>query len=182
MSEPSSVILKAIRDSQPDVDAPTRIATVTGGNPTTVTVVFDGEAVASARSYVKTYSGASVGDRVIMLRSGTTWVAVARIGAPVTSVAVPASGSNTSTSVAYVNGATLTVYLSVMTTAMNASGAVAAIIPAGIRPPVANYFTGFDGPTGTPMILGFNTSGGIFYPAGRASGVATLGTLTYVIP
>lgn len=61
-----------------------RLATVTGGTSTTVSVRFDGESVASARAYRKLYAPAFVGDRVVMLRAGTTWVAVARIPSGVT--------------------------------------------------------------------------------------------------
>jgi hypothetical protein len=63
----------------PEAGPTTRLATVTGGTSTTVTVRFDGEANASTRAYVKTYAPAAVGDRVLMEAVGSTWVATARV-------------------------------------------------------------------------------------------------------
>lgn len=57
----------------------TRIATVTGGTATTISVKFDGESVASSRAYPKLYAPSFVNDRVVMLRTGSTWTAIGRI-------------------------------------------------------------------------------------------------------
>lgn len=69
----------AMRATIPGPEVTTRLATVTGGTATTVSVQFDGEATASARAYPKTYAPAVGGDRVVMVRTGSTWTAVGRI-------------------------------------------------------------------------------------------------------
>lgn len=73
MSETSDLLLKAIRDAQPDLDSQTALATVTGGNASGYLVLFDGEASASTRRYLAV-TGAVVGDRVVMLKVGSTWI------------------------------------------------------------------------------------------------------------
>lgn len=59
-------------------DLPTRLATVTQVNTNgTIRVRFDGETAAAAKDYVRlTSSNAYTGDRVVMLRVGSTWVCV----------------------------------------------------------------------------------------------------------
>lgn len=79
MSDPLQPLLEALRAAQADPEGPTRLATVTGGSATTINVRFDGETAASSRSYPKIYAPAAVGDRVIMLRTGSTWTALGRI-------------------------------------------------------------------------------------------------------
>jgi hypothetical protein len=70
----------ALAKSMQRTDVPvTRLATVQGGNSYSVTVKFDGETATSGKSYRKCYAPANIGDRVVMVRSGSTWVAMARI-------------------------------------------------------------------------------------------------------
>jgi hypothetical protein len=71
-------LLGAMREVQVDQGEPTRLATVTGGSP--LLVQFDGETLPSTRPYTRLSSYApTVADRVLMLRSGTTWVCVGKI-------------------------------------------------------------------------------------------------------
>lgn len=77
--DPASRLYRAILDAQPRPSDSIRLATVTGGTATTVTVRFDGEAAASTKPYRKTYAPAFGGDRVIMLGVGNSWVAIGRI-------------------------------------------------------------------------------------------------------
>lgn len=79
MADPLDPLLEALRAAGEEPDGPVRLATVTGGSSTTINVRFDGEASASSRAYPKTYAPAYVNDRVIMLRTGSTWTAIGRI-------------------------------------------------------------------------------------------------------
>lgn len=81
MTEISDLLLAAVRGAQPESTDVTRLATVTGGGGDSVLVRFDGETVASTRSYkrVATYFPQS-GDRVLMIRVGSTWVVGGKIG------------------------------------------------------------------------------------------------------
>lgn len=81
MSDVSDVLLRAMREARPEELPGTRLATLTGGTADNkyVFVQFDGESVASTRPYPKMYAPVAVGDRVVMLRVGSTWVALSRI-------------------------------------------------------------------------------------------------------
>lgn len=76
---PLDPLLEALRAAGAPPDAPTRLATVTNGTSTTLNVRFDGETIASTRAYPKLYAPARIGDRVVMLRAGSTWVAIAKL-------------------------------------------------------------------------------------------------------
>lgn len=81
MSDPVNTILQAMREAAPDAEPATQLATVTGGGADQVGVRFDGETIASARAY-KRFADyyPVVGDRVLMVRSGTTWVVAGKVG------------------------------------------------------------------------------------------------------
>jgi hypothetical protein len=68
-------LLEALRAQKSEAPAWTMLATVTDVASTGVLVQFDGESIASTRRYryLGPY-GPDVGDRVVMLRSGSTWV------------------------------------------------------------------------------------------------------------
>lgn len=90
MADPLDPLLEALRAAREEPDGPVRLATVTGGSSTTINVRFDGEANASSRAYPKTYAPAYVNDRVIMLRTGSTWTAIGRV--PQSSAQSPDTG------------------------------------------------------------------------------------------
>lgn len=79
MSDPVEAMIEAFREARTNPSTPTRLATVTGGTQTTVFVRFDGETSPSARAYLKTFAPVGVNDRVLMLRVGTSWVAISRV-------------------------------------------------------------------------------------------------------
>lgn len=69
-----------MREVVPDREPQTRLATVTGAPASeTVLVRFDGESVASARSYARLTGPLDIGDRVVMLRAGSSWACLARV-------------------------------------------------------------------------------------------------------
>ena len=73
--------LGIIRQAVPSPESPSALATVdagyAGGRPQ---LVFDGEDAASGRTYayVSSYTPAA-GDRVLLLRSGRTWVVIGKV-------------------------------------------------------------------------------------------------------
>lgn len=73
------MLLGALRDSQRPPQTQTRLATVVGYDATTVAVRFDGESAMSPRSYPLTFGPVRSGDRIVMLRAGSSWVAVGRV-------------------------------------------------------------------------------------------------------
>lgn len=81
MSDVTDLLLQAMKDSAPE-DAPaTRLATVTGGGADQVSVRFDGESIAGARAYKRLADYYPVvNDRVLMVRSGSTWVVAGKVG------------------------------------------------------------------------------------------------------
>lgn len=65
-------IAAATTDTSPRV---VKLATVTGTSGTSVLVQFDGEAAASTKAYKRLTSYTpTVGNRVVMLAAGPTWV------------------------------------------------------------------------------------------------------------
>lgn len=70
--------LKAVKDN--DRVALTALATVTGTSGTSVLVQFDAEGSASTKPYKRlaSYTPAN-GDRVLLLRSGSTWVVLGKL-------------------------------------------------------------------------------------------------------
>jgi hypothetical protein len=68
---------RGVGDGEPQ----TRLAVMVTVVATGVTVRFEGETAASGRVYVATAGGLSVGDRVVMLRVGRTYVCVGVLGA-----------------------------------------------------------------------------------------------------
>lgn len=79
MTDPLAPLVEALKAAGGPQAATTRLATVTGGTETTISVRFDGETIASPRAYPKVYAPAAVGDRVVMMRAGSSWVAIARV-------------------------------------------------------------------------------------------------------
>lgn len=73
------IIAFAIREAQEDQPSPTALGTVTGTTGG-VQVQFDGESTASSKAYkrLSSYTPA-VNDRVLLLRSGQTWVVLGAI-------------------------------------------------------------------------------------------------------
>lgn len=65
-------LLEALHEGR-HVEAPTRMAVVTAVSVSGTTVQFDGEISASQRLY-RAAAPCNVGDRVVMLRVGSTWV------------------------------------------------------------------------------------------------------------
>lgn len=80
MTDPVDAMLAAMREAKVDPVAPTRLATVTARSAAGVNVQFDGESIASTRTY-RAIGSAAVGERVVMLSVGTSWVMVGGIGA-----------------------------------------------------------------------------------------------------
>jgi len=72
-------IVDAVRDLTPGQDAPTRLATVTAKTTAGYTVHFDGEGAASPRVY-KAVGSALVGERVLMVAAGRSWVVGGAVG------------------------------------------------------------------------------------------------------
>lgn len=74
-------LIEAIRRSQPEQEPVTRLATVTGGGTDQVFVRFDGESATSGRPYKRhALYYPVVNDRVLLLRAGSSWVVVGKIG------------------------------------------------------------------------------------------------------
>lgn len=75
MSEVSDVLLTALRAAQTEPDASVRLATIASASASGATVTFDGETAVSGRVYFRMASArVQVGDRVVMIRTGSTWV------------------------------------------------------------------------------------------------------------
>lgn len=73
--------LDLIRSAVPSPEAPSALATIAAGYVSgRPQVIFDGELAASARTYayLSSYTPAS-GDRVLLLRAGSTWVVLGRV-------------------------------------------------------------------------------------------------------
>lgn len=75
---PLDPLLQALREAGAPPATTTRLATVAYIGPDGATITFDGESSASARSY-KALQTVAAGDRVVMLRSGSTWVVAGRV-------------------------------------------------------------------------------------------------------
>lgn len=75
-------LLEALRDAGEPSASDVRLATVTdaASGSSGYLVRFDGEGSASSRRY-RSLSGVNVNDRVAMIRAGSTWVIVGKIGA-----------------------------------------------------------------------------------------------------
>lgn len=85
MNNPTQAILGVLRDAQPEQVSPTRLATVVSSTATSVIVKFDGESVASTRPYkIASDHLPRVGERITMLRFGSTWVACDAIRGSIT--------------------------------------------------------------------------------------------------
>lgn len=182
----SDVLLNAMRQMGSDEQPVTRLATVTGGTATTVTVQFDGEGSASSRSYLKTYAGAAVGDRAVMLRVGSTWVAVARIAAPVVGPTTPGDWSGTLSSNAsqvFKTGGVATLVVNIVHGSASGANNAILVLPTSCAVPQNLYFWGVDSGSGgsVPMYL-ITTGGNTFlqFVFSRPAGAGTLGVITYV--
>jgi hypothetical protein len=166
MSDPAEIIVKALREAQVPADSPTRLATVTATTPATVTVTFDGDTTPSSRAYVKAYGPSYVGDRAIMLRTGSTWVAIGRLAPTGGTVATHDTGWNDvpyqngwfsydaaaygTLAVRVINGVTYMRGLVQNNSSANA-GAVVGVLPVGSRPGHNRIFTMHSG--GGPVNL-----------------------------
>lgn len=84
--EPAEIIAQALRETSSTPDPPTRLGTVTARNAGGVRVQFDGESAAGIRDYL-TMTSVEIGERVLMLRVGSTWVVASILtnGAPIMS-------------------------------------------------------------------------------------------------
>lgn len=179
MTDVGSLLLQAMRETAPGEPPSTRIGTIASVTATGATVTFDGEASASSRTY-RALCSCIVGDRVLLLRAGSSWVVVSPIttGAQVT---VPAFGSFTSASKAARDGNTVTLFVDVTATAAAAAGAACAQIPLGLRIKTSTYFVALDATTGASVAMQVATDGGVYHVAARANGTRTVGMATYVI-
>lgn len=179
-------LVEAIRRAQADPEPVTRLATITGGTASTVTVRFDGETSASARQYQIVYSGAKGGDRAIMLRVGSTWVAIGSIGSPGKNVdAMDLTFTNGCTGVAKLSRRANVVDV-VMHANSPAGGlggnAAFLIIPAEHRPitnSVSRYKFGVDSATGNSILVYYN-SPYILTTFSRPAGTTTIAEFSWV--
>jgi hypothetical protein len=168
MSEVSDRLLAAIQESQPDVNAPTRLATVVTYSATGITVTFDGEASASTRVY-KSVLVVGPGERVVMTRVGSTWVCTGSLASDSGWVNISYNaGWGTyggapwaPLRVRKINGL---VHMQGMNQAANGSQAVAVgTLPAGFRPGVTNIYTLHSG--GGVVEMYVNWTGVLQYPS-----------------
>ena len=79
MSGPLDSIMEYVHRAQLDPLLTTRLATITAVTATTISVQFDGETSASTKRYRVAGVGGAVGDRVVMLRVGSTWVVANKV-------------------------------------------------------------------------------------------------------
>lgn len=80
MTDPTlNPLVQALSSMREDPTQQTRLATVTQVASSGIYVRFDGETAASERRYQSVGHAAIVGDRVLMLKSGSTWVIVGAI-------------------------------------------------------------------------------------------------------
>lgn len=79
MTDPLAPLVEALKAAGEPAAASSRLATVTASDSTGILVRFDGETVASTRRY-KSVGGCRTGDRVLMVRAGSSWVAVGAVG------------------------------------------------------------------------------------------------------
>lgn len=185
MSDVADKLLRAIRDAQPDDETPTRLATVTGGTNSTLLVRFDGEATASTRQYPLMFTPVRVGDRVVMLRVGSTWVVAGRVGVDVAESYTPGDFSGTlssNSSVVRREGRNVHLHVDIRHGASGVA-ANARVLAVGQAPGVSVYNGGvLNRDTGGAVGMYVSSDGYLQYVFAAAAGSGVLGTFNWILP
>lgn len=82
MAGPLDPLVELVQAARGDDRAPTALATVTGttGTATRVLCRFDIESAASSKPYTRLSSYTpTVGDRVLLIRTGSTWTVLGKV-------------------------------------------------------------------------------------------------------
>ena len=158
---------------------PTRLATVTGRSGSNVLVRFDGESIASPRSYPRLHSVTPyTGDRVVLVRSGSSWVVVGVV-APSTAqyeAACGAAPGYTSGGYAYKRSGMVSLFIEFSGTGTGGSPGMG--IPSEFLPVRSFYYNAADFATGGVTLVSINTDGWV-KPVFNRSNQTTVGEVTY---